>query len=233
MKYTGKRIVAILLLVVLTLGAVKCASDAREAKREMEAIATAQGFAKVLSETLSDKSSLIVQEAAGVLLITAVNHGTVFDTWQKSKVPYSVVYTVDQSRISAATTRYDASSKTLFVQIPEVSVQPPNIDETRKVITGRGGYWTSRQASENLAARASKLATAGAAESANKPDKVRAAQEKARTKVEQLFEVPLRASGQRDVNVVVRLSTDASQAGERWDVSPSIEQILAHADGKK
>ena len=233
MPITTKRVLLGVLAVVVALLLAKCVSDRNEAKRQDEAIATAQGFAKVIHETLSDKTSLIVQEADGSLDVTAVNHGTFLNTWQKSTVPYRVVYSVDLSRVSETTTKYDESSKTLFVQIPLVVVSPPNIDETKKVITGRGGLWTSRTAAENLAARSSKLANAGAWTSANKPEKIKAAQEKARVKVGKLLEAPLRATGRRDVNVVVRFPTDGTRDGERWDVSPSIAQILARPGYKQ
>lgn len=221
------RLLGVIVFIGLILLVTKCVGDSREAARQAEAIATAQGFAKVIKETLEDKTNLIVQEVNGTLEVTAVNQGTIFYTWQKSRVPYSVAYSVDLSRVNLSDIRYDESTKTMFVEIPEIVISPPNVDETRKVITGRGGKWTSRDAAENLAARSSKLAVAGAVASANQPEKVRSAREKARLKVDQLFEKPLRVAGKADVNVVVRFATDVSRDKERWDVSPSIEQVLA------
>ena len=199
----------------------------KEAARQAEAIATAEGFAKIIDETLAGKTKLVVQEATGTLEATSVNHGAIFDTWQKSKVPYIAQYSVDLSQVDLSDVRYDATTRTMFVEIPSIVVSPPNVDETRKVILERGGYWTSREASEKLAHRFSKLAVAAATASINRPEKIRRAQDNARSRVDRLFELPLRAAGRSDVNVVIRFPTDGVRGGEPWDVSPSIEQVLA------
>jgi hypothetical protein len=227
MTFSKRSVIGVLILIALCALVAKCALDSKESRRQDEAIATAKGFAKVIQETLTEKTSLVVQEANGTLQVTAVNHGTVFDTWQKSTVPYTVQYSVDLSKVSNSTSRYDDESKTLFVQIPAITVSPPNVDETRKVITGRGGIWTSREAAENLAARSSKLAVGAATASAFKPEKIKTAQEKARVKVDHLLETALGAIGKKGVDVVVRFPSDGASDGDRWDVSPSIQQVLA------
>jgi len=78
------RLLGVIFFIGLILLVTKCVSDSREAARQAEAIATAQGFAKVIKETLEDKTNLIVQEVKGTLEVTAVNQGTIFYTWQKS-----------------------------------------------------------------------------------------------------------------------------------------------------
>lgn len=223
-------ILGLIVILALCFYIAKCVVDAREEARRKEAIATAEGFATVIRETLSEQTKLVVQEAKGALDVTSVNRGMVFDTSQKSTVPYTVLYSVDLSRVDLSNVRFDEPTKTLFVEIPGVVVSSPNIDESKRVILQRKGWWTSRDAAEKLAHRTSKLAVAAATVSANEPEKIKKAQELARVKVDRLLELPLRASGKRDVNVVVRFPTDGLRNGERWDVSPSLEQVLAQRD---
>ena len=228
--HLGCAVVVFVVLAGFVLTYAKYRSGQIEKHRQSEAIATAEGFAKVLDEVRSKQSKLVVQKLTGSLSIKAVNHGTVWETWQTSRVPFSAQYTVDLSQLSSEKVRYDENTKTMFVEIPQVVIEDPNVDETKKVITGRGGVWTSREAAENIAARTSKLALAGAQTTANTPNKIKSAGDNARLEVDRLLELPLRNSKQKDLNVVVRLSTDGARDGERWDVSPSIEQILARRD---
>ena len=232
-KISMRAIGGVLLIIVLLLLVAKCVSDSREKARQEEAVATAEGFAKIIHETLAGRTTLIVQEAIGTLEVRSVNHGAIFDTSQKSKIPYTVQYSVDLSKVGLSQIRYDETTKTMFVEIPNIVVSPPNIDESKKKILERHGVWTSRDASEKLAFRTSKLAIAGATASANQSEKIRRAQDSARINVDRLLELPLRATGRSDLNVVVRFPTDGVRNGERWDVSPSIEQVLAQRDVKK
>lgn len=208
---------------------VKCTGDQREADRQKEAIATAEGFAKVVRETLTGKTELTVMEANGRIDVRSVNRGTIFDTYMETTVPYSARYYVDLSRVGPSSIRYDDGRKTMMVEIPDVQVSAVNVDETKAVIRDKGGILVSPTANENLWRRASKLAEAGATASVRKPEKVDAARAKARVEVEQLLEQPMRAIGRDDVNVVIRFPTDGVRNDERWDVSPTIEEVLARA----
>lgn len=216
-----------LFVLLLCFVVVKFVGDRREAERQREAIATAEGFAKVVRETLTDKTELTVMEANGSIDVRSVNRGTIFDTYMETTIPYSARYYVDLSRVGLSSIRYDASTKTMMVEIPDIQVSQVNVDETKTVIRDKGGILISPTANENLWRRASKLAEAGAASSVRKPEKVNAAREKARVEVEQLLEQPMRAIGRDDVNVVIRFPADGARNDEQWDISPSIEEVLA------
>ena len=227
LKGHRRNIIGLISLIILILLTVKCVADVREKGRQREAIATAEGIAKVIRENLSEKKQLIVQHADGWVSVTAVDRGPIFTTSQTSKMPYSAHYSVDLARVSPSTVRYNESAKILFVELPEIAVSAPNVDEKKKIILRRTGVWTSRRAGERLAARATKLADAGARESINKPEKIERARENARRTVDQLLELSLGKAGNSDVDVIVRFSGDSGRSREQWDVSPSIAEVLA------
>ena len=51
--------------------------------------------------------------------------------------------------------------------------------------------------------------------------------DQARAAIAAMLETPLQLSGMGKVHVVVRFPQDAAPNGERWDVGPSIAEVLA------
>ena len=223
--------IATIIVLVIAVALVALFGWKREQQRQREEqLAQAQGLVRVLSATFAKQNSLKVGEVSGALDVTTVDPGR-FDflrSAQKVKLPYSVDYTVDLSRMTAAQYRWDRDSRTLVVEAPEVVAGRPNIDETQRRTLATQGVFVSRRAADNLSRRAAVQANRAAIEEAGKATHINRARENDRTVIAGMLETPLEVSGIDDVNVVVRFPRDGARSGERWDVSPSIAEVLAN-----
>jgi len=200
----------------------------REQQRQEE-YQTSLGVARVLSATFEKQTKLNVGEVKGALDITTVDPGMVrfLRSAQKVTLPYSVGYQLDLSELDSGDYRWDAKRRALRVTIPDVAQTTPNIDETRRRTLSTAGVFVTREAYDNLNRRAAALATNAAKTEAKKPVHLDAARANARTAVKRLIEAPLAAAGLGDVRVEVAFPFDGARAGEQWDVSPSIAEVLA------
>ena len=229
----NRKLLLLIPILLLVFFIVKCVVDSAERRRIDEEIATAEGLAKVVSETFQDKFEVKVASLSGKQDVTSVNHGTIFTTKQRALIPYSVDYFVNLSKLGRSDLSYNPTSKVLRVKIPEVTVAQPNIDESRIVILNREGWFRSTKAGENLALRASKLAGEGAQKSANDPAKMKQAREYARTKISSFLQLPLETAGLRDVKVQVRFATEGVDDPSYINLSTPYEEAIAEADRRR
>jgi hypothetical protein len=219
----------LLVLVLLGLAGGWWIEHRKAERRVEEQLAQAQGIVRVLSATFSNKAALRVGEINGTLDVTVVDPGAVpmLRSSQKATVPYSVGYTLDLSAVGADDYRWEPERRTLTIRVPVVSPEPPNIDEANRDVAGTSGLFVTRGASSNLARRASQLATAKAGEVAAEPANLARAQANAEKVVADLARTPLDAAGLGPVTVRVITPATGVRDGERWDVSRSLEQVLA------
>jgi hypothetical protein len=225
-----KRYWPLLLITLLVLGGLGWwLSHRAEERRVEEELAQAQGIVRVLSGTFSNKAALKVGEINGTLDVTVVDPGAVplLRSSQNATIPYSVDYTLDLSTMGADDYRWEPERRTLTIRVPVVSPEPPNIDEANRAVAGTSGLFVTRGASTNLARRASQLATTKAGEVAAEPANLARAQANAEKVVADLARTPLDAAGLGPVTVRVITPAAGVRDGERWDVSRSIEQVLA------
>jgi hypothetical protein len=225
-----KRYWPLLLIAVLLAGGIFWwRAERAEERRIEEELAQAQGIVRVLSATFSNKAALKVGEINGTLDVTVVDPGAVplLRSSQKATVPYSVGYTLDLTALGADDYRWEPGARTLTIRVPLVSAEPPNIDEANRAVAGTSGLFVTRGASTNLARRASQLATAKAGQVAAEPANLAKAQANAEKVVADMARTPLEAAGLGPVTVRVVTPVSGVRDGERWDVSRSIEQVLA------
>ena len=220
-----------LLLISLAIvgGIVWWQNQRAEERRVEEQLARAQSIVRVLSATFSNKAALKVGEISGTLDVTVVDPGAVpfLRSSQKATIPYSVGYTLNLSDVGADDYRWEPDKRTLTIRVPLVSAERPNIDEANRSVAGTSGIFVTRGASTNLARRASRLATAKAAEVAAEPANLAKAQANAEKVVADLARAPLETAGLGPVTVRVITPAAGVRDGERWDVSRSLEQVLA------
>jgi type II secretory pathway pseudopilin PulG len=201
----------------------------RAAVRErQEQLAQTQGIARVLSATFSRQNKLQVGQVSGALDVTTVDAGLfeALRSSQRATLPYSVTYTLDLSGLTLEDFRWDPATRTLTVRAPDVSPGEPNIDESRRSIQRTSGLFVTREASANLSRRAAVLATQAAARKARSPEEMAKARENGREALKRLVALPLEAADLGNINVVVRYRDEARSDTERWDVSPSIADVL-------
>ena len=223
----------ILLAVLLVLAALAGLFLYQREQKRQEEYQTSLGLARVLSATFEKQSKFNFGEVRGALDVTTLDPGMFkfLRSAQKVTLPYSVAYQLDLGDLDTSDYRWDAGRRALLVTIPDVVPTRPNIDETRRRTLATDGVFVTREAFDNLNRRAAVLATRTANAEANKPEHLNAARANAKAAVARLLEAPLSVAGLGDVRVEVAFPFEGGRAGEHWDVSPSIAEVLAeHAD---
>ncbi len=141
--------------------------------------------------------------------------------------PWSVDYVVDMGAIGLDDYIWDERTRTLVVRAPPVRPEAPNIDESRQVVAYDGPLITRTMQTE-LRGGVARGARQQAVAEAAKRENLAAAQQAAREAIARNLQGPLQAAGLGNVTVVVRAPTDGgARDGERWDVSRTIEEVLA------
>ena len=215
-------------LIVALLGTIYVVHR-RDQRRQVEEMAQVNGLVKVISSTFARQSSLKVGQVSGWFDVTSVDAGAlpILRSAQKVKLPYSIDYSVDLSTLSTRNYRWDKGTRTLVVDAPAVTIGTPNIDEARRQTLATSGLFVTRQAADNLSRRAAGLSNRAALAEAARPDHLAKARDNARSAIADMLEAPLDVAGLGDVKVVVRFPEDGYRDSERWDVSPSIAEVLA------
>jgi hypothetical protein len=187
--------------------------------------------ARVVAVAFEGRSVLEVARISGTLQTTAQDtrgFGLLSSDYVM-KAPFSVEYSVDVSRLSRRDVRWDAASRTLTLDVPEVTTGQPNIDEAHATLVATRGLFVTRGAGETLSRKASVKADALARGEAAKPQFVGAARENARRDLAHLLAVPLAAAGVGGASVRVRFPDEvgtAPAAGEAMDRSRSLAQVF-------
>jgi hypothetical protein len=230
-RAVNRRPIAALLLMVALLAGAALYQSHRTHQRQIEELAQAEGLVKVLSATFSGRNALKVGEVNGWFDVTSVDPGAIalLRSAQKVKLPYSIDYSVDLSRLGPDDYRWDAEHRTLMVEAPAIGIGQPNIDEARRQTLATSGLFVTRKAADNLSRRAAVMANRAAIGEAKKPENLARARDNARRAISGLLETPLEVAGMGKVKVLVRFPEEGYRDDERWDVSPSIAEVLARA----
>ncbi|ABC62186.1 DUF4230 domain-containing protein [Erythrobacter litoralis] len=133
--------------------------------------------------------------------------GTI-NTRQVAVIPTRVSYSVDLSQVDRSRLDWNEQDETLTVQLPQISVGKPNLDEARAQYL-REGIWISREAQDKLTRDNTQLAEREARKQAANPILLNLARDAARQAVTQNLAIPLEVAGYGDVEVVVRFDGEA------------------------
>jgi hypothetical protein len=184
---------------------------------------------KLITARLTGMSSLKVAELSGTIQSTASDIRGF--GWLRSdqvvKMPYSVDYFVDVSRIGPNDVEWLEESRTLIVNAPDISVSRPNTDEGQRTLVRTTGLFVTRKAGEELSRRTSIAAARKAQAEALSPERLAQAREHARRAVSSLMAAPLGTLGYGDARVIVTFPAERPvRDGERWDQSRRVEEVL-------
>lgn len=145
------------------------------------------------------------------------------------KAPYDVDYFVELGALRARDFRYDEQRRRLLVEVPDVVIGAPNIDESRVTLDTTTGFLPPRGAMAELQQKVSARATEVAAAEARKPENITKARENGRKALESLFAGTLDAAG-LPVRVEVRFAGEArAHTRDQWDLTRSLEEVLGNA----
>jgi hypothetical protein len=177
---------------------------------------------------LREQNRLSAFAARYVAVVTSRQSQLGFTTQKTLIMPGSVRYEVDLGKLTERDVAWDAATKTLTVRLPPVEVDGPQVDLTAIREYSSGGVLAAVTNAENRLDLANRRA--GQVEllrQAREPVSMRLAQDATRRAVERSFALPLRAAG-LDAKVVVSFAGDPVVNNERWDVSRSLEEVLAN-----
>jgi hypothetical protein len=227
----GCALVPFLLAVVAAL-AIYAGVEAyrrHQAERDRQRAELESGLraSAVIAETFARESSLRVATLSGRVLSTGdCTSGNLFGNTQRTVAPFAVAYSVDLRGIDRSSLRWNARDRVMFVDVPGVLVEPPNVDAARARST-QTGVFISRACGVAMQQQVAGRLAAAAEQRARRPDHLAEARESARVAVARLVSAPLAAAGLGNVTVRVRLATDARPRDDRqWDVSRSIDEVL-------
>jgi hypothetical protein len=186
---------------------------------------------RTITASFAGMNALKVGTVSGDVLSSS-NTTTFFGTMpviQRSKAPYSVDYFVDLSKLSVANYRWNAKTRTMSIDVPDVTIAAPNIDGAKAAIVQQGVY-ISRGAGLTLQKQAAERAVAAATKTAQDPKYIAQARANARAAIAKLASAPLKAAGLGTVKVAVRFPIDPKPetvAQADWDRSTPVAEILA------
>lgn len=217
-------------LVVALAGAVLFLAYQRYQERHVvTAEEDGSAVTRVVSASLSGRSALKVAELSGTVQSTArdVRGFGWLRSDQVVKMPFSVDYFVDLSRIGPDDIEWVEESRTLIVNAPDVAPATPNTEEGRRTLVRTSGLFVTREAGEELSRRTSLAAAAKARAEAQSPARMAQAREHGRRALSNLMSAPLDALGYGDARVIVTFPPERSgRDGERWDGSTPVEDVV-------
>ena len=124
-------------------------------------------------------------------------------------LPGNVRYEVDLSKLRQEDVRWDASSSTLNVRIPDLEIAGPEVDLNAAREYGSGGVLAAlTDADGRLDAANRARAVADLRQQARAELPMRLARDAARQAIERSFALPLKAAGFEDATVVARFAAE-------------------------
>ncbi|MFB0873589.1 MULTISPECIES: DUF4230 domain-containing protein [unclassified Sphingobium] len=227
-RYAGQIAAALLILIVGATMLVGWQRYNRDYVVSVEDDGSA--VTKIIAEKIGGTASLRVSRLTGTIQSTAqdVRGFGLLKSDQVVKMPYTVDYVVDLSGLTARDLEWNAQSRTLIVNAPDVTPDRPNVDESRRTLVRTNGVFVTRQAGEELSRKVSAHAAARAEKSARSPERMAQAREYGRAAVAKIMAAPLGAMGYGDARVLVTFPPERrGDVRDRWDVTTPINEVLA------
>jgi hypothetical protein len=146
-------------------------------------------------------------------------------------LPGNVRYELDLSKLQPKDVIWDASAKTLRVQMPEIEVAGPDVDINAVKEYGGGGVLSAlTNANQQLDQTNRDRAVRDLRGQATAAVPMQLARQAARLAVERSFAMPLLAAGFKDVKVVARFPTEGIDDPSYVDLSTPYEQAMKEAE---
>jgi hypothetical protein len=146
-------------------------------------------------------------------------------------LPGNVRYELDLSKLQPKDVIWDASAKTLRVQMPEIEVAGPDVDiNAVKEYGGAGVLSALTNANQQLDQTNRDRAVRDLRGQATAAVPMQLARQAARLAVERSFAMPLLAAGFKDVKVVARFPTEGVDDPSYVDLSTPYEQAMKQAE---
>lgn len=203
----------------------------KDAERRAEDAETSLGLAasRVVFITFERAADLKVATIRGKIAARGGYDGAIFHPRQVTTAPVTVDYFLPLASMNEGAYHWDAETKVLTIDAPDVNIGTPNIDMVNAVVKQEGVY-ISREAGLQMARQAAKRLSSRASEEAKGPKHLNDARESGRKTLEQMARQTLSAVGVSDAKVSVSFPWEPKkghQPTSRWDESKPIKDVLA------
>jgi hypothetical protein len=221
-------LVAAALLLGLLIGVTTGVADRIFGGPRPETIASAS------LESMRAQNRLIAFVARYVSVTSSRTSRLGFSTERTLILPGDVRYELDLAKLEADDVKWDASSNTLRVSLPEIEIAGPDVDLASAREYGAGGVLSAlTDADEQLDQANRARAVADLRKQASEEVPMRLARQSAKAAVERSFAMPLLAAGFKDVKVVARFPTEGSDEPSYLDLSTPYEEAIKEAERRK
>jgi hypothetical protein len=187
-------------------------------------------------ESMRAENRLTVFAARYVSVVTSEQQrlGGLVSSQRTLILPGDVRYEVDLSKLQDSDVSWDASSKTLTVQLPEVDVAGPDVDINAVKEYGGGGVLSAlTNANEQLDQANRDRAVQDLRKQATAAVPMQLARQAARDAIARSFGMPLLAAGFKDVKVVARFPTDGNDVPSFITGSTPYEEVIKEAERRR
>lgn len=185
-------------------------------------------------ESMRAQNRLIAFTARYVSVTTTEQSRFGFSAKRTLILPGDVRYEVDLSKLGPSDVTWDAGSKTLKVQLPEIEIAGPDVDLASAQEYGEGGILSAlTNASQQLDSTNRAKAVADLRKQAQGAVQMRLAHQAARAAIERSFAMPLAAAGFADAKVVARFPTEGTDEASYLDLSTPYEEAMKEAERRR
>jgi hypothetical protein len=221
-------LVAAALLLGLLIGVTTGVADRIFGGPRPETIASAS------LESMRAQNRLIAFVARYVSVTSSRTSRLGFSTERTLILPGDVRYELDLAKLERDDVKWDASSNTLRVSLPEIEIAGPDVDLASAREYGAGGVLSAlTNADEQLDQANRARAVADLRKQASEEVPMRLARQSAKAAVERSFAMPLLAAGFKDVKVVARFPTEGSDEPSYLDLSTPYEEAIKEAERRR
>ena len=221
-------LVAAALLLGLLIGVTTGVADRIFGGPRPETIASAS------LESMRAQNRLIAFVARYVSVTSSRTSRLGFSTERTLILPGDVRYELDLAKLEPDDVKWDASSNTLRVSLPEIEIAGPDVDLASAREYGAGGVLSAlTNADEQLDQANRARAVADLRKQASEEVPMRLARQSAKAAVERSFAMPLLAAGFKDVKVVARFPTEGSDDPSYLDLSTPYEEAIQEAERRR
>lgn len=183
-------------------------------------------------ESMRAQNRLIVFAARYVSVVSSRQDrlGGLVSTERTLILPGDVRYEVDLSKLQPDDVRWDESSNTLSVVIPDVEIAGPEVDLSAAREYGSGGVLAALTDAEGKLDNVNRArAVAELRRQAMAEVPMRLARQSARQAIERSFAMPLKAAGFDEVNVVARFAGEDPADPSYLDLSTPYNEAIEEA----
>ena len=185
-------------------------------------------------ESMRAENRLIAFVARYVSVTTSETSRLGFSAKRTLILPGDVRYELDLSKLQSRDVTWDASTKTLRVQLPEIELAGPDVDLAAAQEYGEGGVLSAlTDANQELDSTNRAKAVSDLRKQASGAVQMRLAHQAARAAIERSFAMPLLAAGFKDVKVVARFPTEGTDDASYLDLSTPYDEAIKEAERRR